>query len=563
MPDVSDLQSFSLYLPMRDGVRLAVQVIGQTGFQARRSPALVVFTRYGRAALPAIAAAPFSESQVFARLGFVVVSVDVRGTGASFGQVAGDRRGLEQDDCGEVFDWAAVQPWCDGRLFCTGVSYGGNVADRVQALDHPALVAVAPRFTDFDLYEHLLFPGGAPNRLFARVWGALTAGLDRGDGAAALVDGDADGALYRQALAEHAGNLDFAAAMDRAQFREDLAGPMDLDGLAQSVGPIARPAFHWASWMDAGTAAGALARFQQLDAPMVVRIGAWNHGAAERADPLGETGPLPPEERAEYLAEIAAFFAEASASRARERRIDYATLGRSGWRSTAVWPPAGLAETTLWLAEGGRLLLTPPSSEGADRLVVDFALGTGEASRWTTQVGTAVAYPDRREVDEGLLTYDSDPLTTDLEVTGAAEAVLRLASNREDGLIIAYLEAVTPGGRVAYLTEGVLRLNQAQAAPDAAGRRPFSRASARPVVPDQPFDLCLALLPTSAVIPAGWRVRLALAGADADVFARIPAEGAADLTVFRSPAAASRLVLPSRSIATPATGRTRAECSEA
>ena len=115
MPDVSDLQSFSLYLPMRDGVRLAVQVIGQTGFQARRSPALVVFTRYGRATLPAIAAAPFSESQAFARLGFVVVSVDVRGTGASFGRVAGDRRGLEQDDCGEVFDWAAIQPWIGCR----------------------------------------------------------------------------------------------------------------------------------------------------------------------------------------------------------------------------------------------------------------------------------------------------------------------------------------------------------------------------------------------------------------------------------------------------------------
>lgn len=562
MADISTLESFSTYLPMRDGVRIAVQVLGGVGFRDRQAPVVAVFTRYGRATPFAIAEAPFSESLEFTRLGFVVVAVDVRGSGASFGCRPAGRSAEELADCAQVFDWAAVQPWSDGRIFCTGVSYGGNVADLAQVLDHPALVAVAPRFTDYDLYEHLLFPGGMPNVLFSRVWGALTAALDRGDQdaadpeaarrlAARFVDGDADGELYRQALADHARNADFATLMDAAAYREDLASGANLSDLTGKLSAGARPAYHWASWMDAGTAAGALARFATLGGPMRVRIGLWNHGAVEHADPLGGSGPLSEAERRADVQDIAAFFH--AAAEPPVRQIEYRTAGREGWRRTATWPPAGLRAATYWLSAGRRLAMAAPVSDEAgeaDVYAVDFEAGTGSTTRWTTQIGSAVAYADRREADAALIAYDSDPLEADLEITGAPEASLWIVPSREDGLVIAYLEAVSPGGRVTYLTEGGLRglHHPVSTAPPAYVRpgpnRSFARPDARALTPGLPVEVSFPLLPLSVLLRRGDRIRLAIGGADKDTFARIPAAGSASFQILRSPATASRLTLP-------------------
>jgi len=549
MADTTGLESFSVYLPMRDGVRIAVQVLGQPGFRDRRAPVVTVFTRYGRATPFAIAEAPFSESLTFTELGFVVLSVDVRGTGASFGCRPRGRSDDELADCGQVFDWAATRPWSDGRLFCTGVSYGGNVADLVQGLGHPALVAVAPRFTDFDLYEHLLFPGGMPNTLFTRVWGELTAALDRGEPAADMdpvaearlraryVDGDGEGDLYRQALADHAGNTDFTALMAGVVYREQLRNGANLREAAAVLGDRARPAYHWASWMDAGTAAGALERFAALPGPMRVRIGLWNHGAVEHADPLEGSRPLSAAERRADVEDIAAFFLDV-AEGAGDRWIDYRTAGRPAWRRTNQWPPAGACVRDLWLSAGGRLADAPPEAdEGADLYNVNFEVGSGVLTRWTTQVGTAVDYPDRASADVRLLAYESEPIGAPLEVTGAPELDLWLASTREDGLVIAYLEAVSPEGGVRYLTEGGLRLRHRCA-------RTFAAADARPLTPAEPVKLSLSLLPLSVLLPPGTRLRLVLAGADRDTFARIPVEGPAALRIFRNAMMPSRLRVP-------------------
>ena len=565
MADVRDLESFSTYLPMRDGVRIAVQVLGARGFGERKAPVVANFTRYGRATPLAIAGAPFSESLEFTRLGFVVLSVDVRGTGASFGVRARSKGQDELEDCREVFDWAATRDWANGQIFCTGVSYGGNVADMVQALGHPALAAVAPRFTDFDLYEHLLFPGGMPNVLFARLWGQLTAGLDRGQDPdqlnpeararlAANFVGTDDGTLYRQALAEHAGNPDFAGAMDRMTYRDDFAGVNSPCQLIEQTAAAARPSFHWASWMDAGTAAGALARFQSLDGPMRVRIGAWNHGAREHADPFDQAAPLTEAELREHIEEIAWFFrASASGLKSDQRFIDYRTLGRGGWRRTETWPPASSRETCLWLAEGARLDPTPPSAlnlDQSDFYTVDFEHGAGETSRWSTQVGTSVRYSDRRAADLSLLTYTGEPLAEDLEITGTPSVVLHVTPTREDGLVIAYLEVVAPDGAVTYLTEGGLRLiHHATAAKlpvhwRSPANRSFNRADSRAIKPGARLEIAFPLLPTSALLLKGDRIRLAIGGADKDTFARIPADQNAALRLHRSEDAPSRLILP-------------------
>jgi len=384
-------ENWSQYVAMRDGVRLAISMTTPPKDGSwDRLPAVTVFTRYGRATKAAIAAAPFSESLELTRHGFIVVQVDVRGTGAAFGARTVEKGWTEADDYREVLDWITQQPWSDGRIVSTGISYPGNACDLLQVHDHPALVAVAPRFTDFDIYEHLLFPGGMPDIAFSLAWSQFTAALDRGGEAGQppadeippqAVDGD-DGTLYRAALAEHGANADQAARFKAMTFRgpstrrpDDPAAPdraVNLCDVADALAAGARPAFHWASWMDAGTAAGALARFRTLQsAPMRLKIGAWTHGAMHDANPFGPSHGAPPVPgRAEQAAELAAFFRAELDGRGLDtagggpaRRIDYLlmapnTPGGGEWRTSETWPPAGSHETAWRFSADGALLPT-------------------------------------------------------------------------------------------------------------------------------------------------------------------------------------------------------------
>jgi len=104
-------------------------------------------------------------------------------------------------------------------------------------------------------------------------------------------------------------------------------------------------------------------------------------------------------------------------------------------------------------------------------------------------------------------------------------------------------------GGVSYLTEGCLRfLHRGTAGPADPAQlgvpRTFARADALPVVPGRAMDLAVPLLPVSAVVPAGHRVRVAVAGHDASCFTRY---GPAEETFTLSFGGDSRLDLAVRS----------------
>lgn len=568
-PDPQEFDVTSVYVPMRDGVRLAVSILTpperslSAGDGGGRWPAIIVFTRYGRAMKPAVLAAPFSESLAFVRHGFAVAQVDVRGAGASFGHRKVEKGRIEIEDYREIFDWAAAQPWCDGRLLSTGVSYLGNAAEAALAHNHKALVAVAPRFTDFDIYDHLLAPGGMPNISFATAWSAITAGLDRPataeDGRVPenAVDGD-DGALYRAALVDHAGNADLASRFAEIVYRgEGATAPGDDDSavnlcdVTHDLERGARPAFHWGSWMDAGTAAGLIARFHSVDGPMHVKIGAWNHGATQAADPFHPGAPLRPTRQGQ-VDEIAAFFhARLNGAPLRPRKsIAYYTMGAGSWSETDVWPPRGAETARLYLAANHALSDTPPAGDGEDAYVVDPAATTGRANRWTTQVGTDVDYGDRRAADEKLLVYTAAPLDAPLTLTGTPIMTLHVASSAPDGNFIAYLEAVAADGAVVYLTEGGLRAlhRGPSTAPPAYVRpgpaRSFREQDGAPLSVDTLTELSFSLLPLSVRVPAGYRLRVALSGADEGVFANVAGGTPPRWRVSRGAAAPSFIELP-------------------
>jgi putative CocE/NonD family hydrolase len=140
-----------------------------------------------------------------------------------------------------------------------------------------------------------------------------------------------------------------------------------------------------------------------------------------------------------------------------------------------------------------------------------------------------VVYPDRASEDRKLLTYTSEPLATDVEITGVPLVSLRVASTHEDGSFHVYLEDVAPDGRVTYVTEGIFRAINRRVSTEAPPYRQFGpyhsyrREDAMPLVPGEVAELAFELFATSVRIRAGHRLRLALAGTDRAMFDSVPA----------------------------------------
>jgi hypothetical protein len=508
--------------------------------------------------------------QAFVGAGLAVVLVDTRGSGASQGHVLTIFSREERHDIGDVLAWIARQPWSDGRVVSTGVSYDGNLAALTLAAPGKVLAAAAPRFIDFDTYRDLALPGGVRNEMLLQGWGALTDSLNLATpcvvSAAACaampnlkpVDGDRDLSRLRLALLDHQKNWRPYPDTRGYAFEDDVApSGRDLrEGFLSSQLATLRaspaPIQLWGSWFDASTADSALAWFQAArNAKIEVYLGAWTHGGGARVDPFvhdaGEDEPGAPAPAQTFLDFVRRALAKPPAV---TRIIHYYTAGAAVWRTTPVWPPANVAMARWYFAADGALSRNaPPAGDGADRYVVDFAATTGQTNRWTTQLGGGpVDYGDRAPQDRKLLTYTSRPLVRGLEVTGAPVVTVRLASTHPDGALFVYLEAVAPDGRSTYLSEGELRLplrEPAGAANSPPGVRPsFLRADMAPLPPGVTVEVCVPLHVVSAVVPSGDRLRISLGGADADTFARYPQDGDPTYAIHRSAAQPSFVDLP-------------------
>jgi uncharacterized protein len=104
--------------------------------------------------------------------GFAVVNADLRGCGHSDGtaQLLSPQEGRDVYD---VVQWAAEQPWSDGRVVMLGVSYLAISQYEAAALRPPALRAIVPWEGFSDAYCDFAMPGGVRETGFMRVWGAM------------------------------------------------------------------------------------------------------------------------------------------------------------------------------------------------------------------------------------------------------------------------------------------------------------------------------------------------------------------------------------------------------
>jgi putative CocE/NonD family hydrolase len=163
-------------------------------------------------------------------------------------------------------------------------------------------------------------------------------------------------------------------------------------------------------------------------------------------------------------------------------------------------------------------------------------------------------YPNRAAVDRTLLTYTSAPLRTTALVTGNPRVTLWATGvqGASDGALYAYLEDVSPTGRVTYITEGDLALVDRAEVPardNPAWRkllvpRTYDRAQASPFPEGKAEPVKFDLLPTSVLFRAGDRIRLTIAAADPSSFELLPPDGNAIYRIGYGAGTPSVLQLP-------------------
>jgi putative CocE/NonD family hydrolase len=135
----------NIAVAMRDGLKLYADVYRPV--DAGKFPVLVVRTPYGKQR------EGIHENLIgFARRGYVVVVQDVRGRFESEGRW--DPFRYEAEDGADTVEWAAKQPWSNGKVGMQGGSYLGNVQWQAAAQAPPSLVAIFPAVASTSLYHN-------------------------------------------------------------------------------------------------------------------------------------------------------------------------------------------------------------------------------------------------------------------------------------------------------------------------------------------------------------------------------------------------------------------------
>ena len=489
------------------------------------------------------------------RHGYVGVSVDARGTGASYGQFRAAYSEEETRDGYEITEWIASQQWCDGNVGMFGQSYRGINQLMTASQAPPHLKAIFPSMAGFDLYN-FPFPGGVYRKF---VMDGYMESLKRRDQEipGIPVDEDDAGAMVTEAMAEHRENV--YTPLDHFPYRDCPAAVIDWEKnnprtYLEQINASHVPVYIWGGWYDVYVL-DAFQWFVNLENPRKLAMGLWAHSASV----------LNTEERlalisTEQLRWFDYWLKGIENGIMEEAMIHYVTkLDEQTWEwnTAGVWPLPEAEEVKFYFSQGptdnvasvndgGLTRDAPAVDSGKDTYITDDSTTSGPTSRWNL---AEMSYPDMTDNDAKGLTYTSNTLDKDITVTGHPVVTLHVSSTASDGDFYVYLEEVDESGRSLYVSEGVLRAShRAQSEPpfDNVGL-PYHRSYEKDVVPLEAGEvvaLDFDLLPTSNLFNVGHRIRVAITCADAENTETRALTPPPEVTLYRNREYASSITLP-------------------
>lgn len=559
-------QTFSShFVMMDDGVKLAADVHLPEGYTEGKLPVLIQFERYWRSEYTRKnkeqASKLYGRDKFFNENGYIIIIVDTRGTGASFGTRVSEYSPEEVMDAKTVLDWVIAQPWSDGNIGSYGTSYTGTTAELLCATKHPSIKAVIPGWSDFDLYRSPARPYGLLASKFIKKWGLYVRLLDRNRSLIlrSSIQPVMEDSL-KPALKEHRENMKVYRSTKNGEYRDsDFSGfnyeKCSVVHWKKEIEESNVPMLILASWMDAGTAEGTIQRLEHFSNPQKVLLMSTAHGGWCNASPfvVGDTLSYPiPSRYVQDTLQLAFFDHHVKGI---DRGVEdwplmyYFNMGEEKIKVSNEWPIPETVETNYYFqVNGGLSQTTPIEKDAADSYKVDFGVFTSENNRWTTQMeGPVKNLNHRNEMDERMLVYTSEPATADIQITGTPVVRLNMTSTLADGAVLVYLEDVDENGNSTYITEGGLRLMHRQEAiqdETQFNMHTFSEEDAKPMVPGEVSEVAFKLWPTSVLIKKGHSIRIAIAGADKSIFDRTPKRGTPSYEIMRSATELSFITLP-------------------
>lgn len=541
----------AVMVPMRDGVRLATDLY----LPAAPGKYPVVLTRspYGRSGFAGLA-------ERLARAGYAAVWQDVRGRFDSEGQWTPFVH--EADDGYDTIEWAAKQPWSDGRVVMQGGSYVAMVQWLAATRHSPHLKGLVTIVSPGDFYENFMWEGGAFAFGAGAMWATFVDGKTNND----LASLPWDSAFRKLPPLEV-----IKAVGHNPPYLSDWLGHPTNDAYWQAlrwsdqVATFDFPALHIGGWFDIFQR-GTIDNFRAMRArarPAVrnrqnLIVGPWGHTTYDQP----RTGDV------DFGAGSTLGYS-ATILRWLDRTIKGKTdqpamapvrvffMGENQWREYPTWPAPGTRFVPYFLrgqgkangsgGDGALRARRPAAGESADRFRYDPAnpvptKGGGNCC-WPDLVPTGPMDQRPVETRPDVLVYSTPPLEQAVRILGPVELKLWIASSASNTDFTGKLVDVAPDGYAMNLTDGIQRASHRL-----SDRRPT------PLVPGRPTEVTVDLWNTGHVFLRGHRIRLEVSSSNYPRYARNlntreqPEAGSAfvtaDQTVFHDAVRASRLVLP-------------------
>lgn len=548
VPQYEITRDDDVIVPMRDGVNLLVDVFRPS--PPARYPVLIAASPYPRQIQDLGAPMGFIEagaSDFFVPRGYVHVIANLRGTGGS-GGTFGFFDGQERKDMYDLVEWAAEQPWSDGNVGMVGISYFAMTQMEAAVERPPHLKAIMPVAATFDLYDSASHHGLVSTSFitpFLSMIG-MTSGHTNKLWRSKLVDA-VRSILRTPVIHRKFATFNGEAAMTGVKMLLKLHhDPHPWDELWRSV--VVEHPLRDAWWEERNI----LPLLEHVEVPVYLGCDWQNvplhlpstfqafrkltNSKHVQVAMLGEHGLAWPWEslHVEALAWFDHWLKGRNTGILEGPRLRYMLPGAEGWRTADTWPLPDVTYRSLTLCADGTL--------GAEEGV--------SGSRTLMAPGAGLNRPQPSETDPpSSLTWDSAPLTHDLDVVGDIEVQLDAISTASDTAWIMFLQDVATDGTITDVTAGYLR----------AGLREVDEPASRPGAPDLPCRTFQAvpigqlvhyrmpLVANARRFMAGHRVRLFVTNDDQDtnmpamLTFRHASVGTSCLNIISS---SSRLMLP-------------------
>jgi predicted acyl esterase len=440
------------------------------------------------------------DPEVWVKWGYVCIRVDSRGAGRSPGilDILSPR---ETKDYYDAIEWAAVQPWCTGKVGLNGISYYAINQWLVASLQPPHLCAMIPWEGAGDHYRDFARHGGIACNVFVEVWfSRQVLSVQHGNAAA-----HKDVWLNESSAGKDPLSLDVLVANRREPLQGILQHPLD-DQYHRERSPdwskVTVPFLSAANWAGFGLhPRGNFEAFTQ---------------AASKQKWL----EAHPERHEEW------FYLDKGMALQKQFLDHFLKDINNGWDRE---PPV-------------LLHLRRPFSTGVEvRKESDWPL---PITKWTSIYFSA---PDKaldwhKPVQASQTTFDalgnpvtflSTPLEKETELTGPLSTKIFVSSSTIDADLFVTLQAFSPEGKEVEfqgtidphtpLAQGWLRASHRKL--DLAQSKPYrpyhSHDEIKPLNPGQIYELDVEIWPTCIILPAGFRIALQISGHD---FERPPSD---------------------------------------